>query len=65
MRGGSRVEQLYLEEEAAGAAPELEQLVKRAPLALLGLDLAVLLRVREQRQHVLHQMPIPTPSTHD
>ena len=65
MRGGSIVEELYLEEEAAGAAPELEQLVQRAALALLRLDLAVLLRVREQRQHVLHQMPIPTRSTHE
>jgi hypothetical protein len=64
VRGGSRVEDLYLEEKAAGAAPELKELVQRVPLALLRLDLAVLLRMREQRQHVLHQVPIPTPSTH-
>lgn len=57
------MEELYFEEEAARTAPELEQFVERGALALLGLDLAVLLRVREQGHHVLHQMPIPAPST--
>jgi hypothetical protein len=47
--GGSIVEEPYLEEETTGAAPELEHLVESVPLALLRLDLAVLLRVREHR----------------
>ena len=62
MQGGNRVGEVYLEEEAAGAAPELEQLVEGVSLTLLRLDLAVLFGVREQRQDVLHQMPVPARS---
>jgi hypothetical protein len=64
VQGGNKVGEVYLEEEAAGAAPELEQLVQRVSLTLLRLDLAVLFGVREQRQNVLHQMPVPARSTH-
>jgi hypothetical protein len=56
-------EELYLEEEAGGTATELDQLVERGALALLRLDLAILLRVREKRHYVLHQMAIPAPRT--